>query len=311
MRFLANLARIRRVEFLVVELTIFLMPVLVTVGSLGELGTWVCAEAFALFFVLYALGDGINCLADRDLDAKYKTHLSRAVYELGVRFVIALTALEIAIALILGVHLAWTTRKPELFALVALGMFLGIGYSIKPLHFKGRGVWHLLCLWALLYFVPMLYAAKIVADRWAPEVIALAAAYATTEMGIILVNTAEDYPEDLEAGVRTTVVALGLTRSISLAAGMVAVGSVGLIATFAAVFVQRNAGPLAWGMLVFLGMTCSFTGRAIWRLRAQTQASSLSDGILLVKASGKRVPLWATGVGWCGVLCGLLLVGRW
>jgi len=307
MRFLVNMARIRRVEFLVVELTIFWMPILISISSLKQLGTWVCAEAFLLLFVLYALGDGINCLADRDLDAVYKTHLSRAVYELGVPFVTFLTVLEIVLALGLAIHLSWLTGKWIFLGLVSFGIFLGVGYSIRPLHFKSRGVGHLVCLWLLLYFVPMLYAALIVTDELSLAVAALAASYATVEMGVILVNTAEDYPEDLDAGIRTTVVALGLHRGIALASWMVAVGGASFVGTFCVLYFKAGISYPSYLAVALLAGVCVLVGRAIWRLARLTGTQAPSESIQEVKRCGKRVPIWATAIGWGGVLCGAVL----
>lgn len=308
MRFLVNLARIRRIEFLVVELTIFSIPILVSISSLQQVQTWVCAEAFLLFFVLYALGDGINCLADRDLDATYKTHLSRAVYELGVPFVKLLTVLEIIVALGLAVHLSWLTDKWIFLGLVVLGIFLGVGYSIRPFHFKSRGVGHLVCLWLLLYFVPMLYASLIVTDRLTMAVAALAASYATVEMGVILVNTAEDYPEDLEAGVRTTVVALGLRRGITLASWMVAVGGACFVATFLVFYLRAGISYPSYLAIALLAAVCALIARTIWRLAKLTSSHAAVESIREVKRFGKQVPIWATAIGWGGVLCGAVLV---
>src|SRR5437588_72765 len=80
--------------------------------------------------------------------------------------------------------------------LLAAGIFLGLQYSLGPIKFKGRGVGHLVCLWLLLYFLPMLYAALLIANILSASLVILAAAYATVEMGIILINTSEDFPED-------------------------------------------------------------------------------------------------------------------
>jgi 4-hydroxybenzoate polyprenyltransferase len=306
-RTLLNLVRIRRMEFFIVELTIFLIPVLATVQGLQSLRNPVLLEAFLLFFVLYALGDGINCLADRDLDATYKTHLSRAVYELGIPLVTVLTIVEAVVALGLGIHLAWLTGKWLLLGLVVIGMFLGIGYSIPPLHFKSRGLWHLACLWLLLFFVPMLYAGLVVSNGLGWEVLALATSYATAEMGVILINTAEDFPEDQEAGIRTTVVALGLPGGIGLAAWMVGLGSLSFLGTFAALFARRNVPLSGWLMLGLLALVCGWIFRTIWLLRRRVRSQDLWSGIGAVKANGKRVPVWATAIGWGGVLCALTL----
>ena len=47
-------------------------------------------------------------------------------------------------------------------------------------------------------------------------------------MGVILVNTAEDYPEDKAAGMQTSIVALGLSGGIRAAFCLAFIGGVAL-----------------------------------------------------------------------------------
>src|SRR5689334_3921615 len=87
LRYFIFLLRIRRVEFRIAELPILAIPVLLLVRETSILKTFPFWEGIFIFFLLFAFGDMINCLADRDLDAVYKPHLSEAVYGLGIRFV--------------------------------------------------------------------------------------------------------------------------------------------------------------------------------------------------------------------------------
>ena len=67
----------------------------------------------------------INCLADRDLDAVYKPHLSRAVYNLGVPFVTFQVILAAVLALAVAAHLSWMLHRWQLLALTSAGLALG------------------------------------------------------------------------------------------------------------------------------------------------------------------------------------------
>src|SRR5215204_6884236 len=105
-RFLLYMLRIRRVEFRVAEIPILAIPVLLLIRDAAPLRTFAFWEGIFIFFLLFAFGDMINCLADRDLDAVYKPHLSESVYGLGVGFVTFQVIASAVLAIALSVHLA-------------------------------------------------------------------------------------------------------------------------------------------------------------------------------------------------------------
>jgi 1,4-dihydroxy-2-naphthoate octaprenyltransferase len=305
--FWRSLAVIRRPEFYVVELTIFGMPVLVSVRSISDLLDGRVLEGLLLFFLLYSMGDIINCLADRDVDRMYKVRLSRAVHRLGVKLVSRLVLVLALASTAVAVHLSWVTGQWGVLGLVLVGMFLGIEYSIGPIHFKSRGIAHLACLWLLLYFLPMLCAALLVGGQIDGLIALLAASYATVEMGVILVNTSEDLPEDRAMGLRTTTVALGLRSTLVLASAMVLVG--GLAFTTFWVLFYRQVAAAAWAYVTIVGLVgvCVFIFRCLSELvqRVDT-ARDEESAIRVVKAHGALVPVWATLIGWLGLVCGAL-----
>ncbi|MGC7102111.1 UbiA family prenyltransferase [Amycolatopsis lurida] len=300
---------IRRLEFYVVELTIFAMPVLAAMAN-GATPRWpVVAEGMVMYFVLYSLGDMVNCMADRDLDSVYKTRLSRAAYRVGARRIGWIVAVETVAGVALAVHLSVVTGRWAILALVLAGVFLGLEYSLGPVHFKRRGLGHLACLWLLLYFLPVVCAGLLVAPFSMANLV-LAASYATAGMGIILVNTSEDLVEDRAAGVRTTTVALGLVTTVRLAAVMVAIGGTVLCAYWAVTSVQRHVPPLGFAGVAALAAVC---GAVLVRLvllarRVRQLGADETAAMGLVKAAGRLVPIAATAVGWAGVGCALITV---
>lgn len=304
LRFVRDLMIIRRVEFLPVELTIFFIPLLVQARHYSDLASRTVVEGALIFFVLFSLGDIVNCLSDRDLDVLYKRRLSDAVRRLGVPLVRALVIACAVIALGVGLHLSAVTGNFWLLALIGFGMFLGIEYSTGPFHFKSRGIGHLACLWLLLYFLPMLYAGMLVDERLATAVVLLAGSYATAEMGVILINTSEDLPEDLACGIRTTTVSLGLSRTLVLALTMVAVGG----AVFATQWALLLAGD-GWtgatitaltGLIAALLVVLAGMARLTWGVH---RAESAAEAIARVKARGAWVPVWALAIGFGGLAC--------
>jgi len=290
--------RIRRIEFRIAEIPILAIPVLLLTNDTAPLRTYTFWEGVLIFFLLFAFGDMINCLADRDLDAVYKPHLSEAVYGLGVPFVTFQVAATGALALILSVHLSWRMDRWPLFALVAVGLALGAAYSVQPVQLKGRGLAQLLCLWLIIFVGPMIFVGLLVSAVPSPAVLLFSAAYGTLQMGIILINTAEDYPEDLEAGIKTTIVALGLRRGITLALWLTVSGAVGVLITLGLLFYeQRRALPSIIALLL-VAAACLYVTRDVWKLRRAMAGRSLADNIQAVKRAAKRVPFWVTVVAW-------------
>jgi 4-hydroxybenzoate polyprenyltransferase len=298
LHFLRDMLIIRRVEFRIAEVPIVAMPALLVNQNLAPLKTQSFWEGVLLFFLLFAFGDMINCLADRDLDAKYKPHLSRAVYNLGVPFVTFQVVLWAVLALVVAAHLSFLLQRWQLLALTAAGLAMGAAYSVEPFRLKGRGLAQLACLWLIIFVGPMLMIATLFGAWPSLGVAAFAMAYGAVQMGIILVNTAEDYPEDRDAGVRTVIVALGLVRGIGLASALATAGAVVMLVTLAALYWVRGMPLLRSLALLPVSAACLWLTQAIHRLYREVVAAPLEEGIARVKTAAKKVPAWVTVVAW-------------
>jgi 4-hydroxybenzoate polyprenyltransferase len=298
LRYLVYMLRIRRVEFRIAEIPILAIPLLILLRDTAPLKTFQLWEGIFIFFLLFAFGDMINCLADRDLDAVYKPHLSEAVYGLGVRFVTFQVIATAALALVLSFHLSWVMNRWLLFVLVAIGLLLGAAYSVKPVQLKGRGLAQLICLWLIIFVGPMLFVGLLVDAVPSLSVLVFAAAYGTLQMGIILVNTAEDYPEDLSANITTSIVALGLHRGIGLAFWLVVIGAAGVLTSLIWMLWQRGS-EVIWILATLPAVAaCIYVIASVGGLRSLISGASLEDSIRTVKHAAKRVPLWVTIVAW-------------
>ncbi len=132
--------RIRRIEYRIAEIPILLIPMFLSFEHWSQIWTWpALAGAFAFFFV-FAVGDMVNCLADRDLDSVYKPHLTQAVDRLGKRNIFVQIALSSLAALFLSLAVAFTHHRPLLPVAIIVGIAMAVAYSVKPIHLKGRGV---------------------------------------------------------------------------------------------------------------------------------------------------------------------------
>ncbi|HTG86449.1 MAG TPA: UbiA family prenyltransferase [Pyrinomonadaceae bacterium] len=298
LRYLVYMLRIRRVEFRIAEIPILAIPLLILLRDTGPLKTFQLWEGVFIFFLLFAFGDMINCLADRDLDAVYKPHLSEAVYGLGVRFVTFQVIATAALALVLSFHLSLTMNRWLIFVLVAIGLVLGAAYSVKPVQLKGRGLAQLICLWLIIFVGPMMFVSLLVEAMPSLSVLVFAAAYGTIQMGIILINTAEDYPEDLNANITTSIVSLGLHRGIGLAFWLVVIGALGVLSSLIWMLWQRGS-PLIWLLAILPAIAaCVYVTFSVGGLRSLISGASLDESIRTVKHVAKQVPLWVTIVAW-------------
>src|SRR5262245_61506268 len=147
LRFMVWSLRVRRVEYRVAEIPILLIPVFLTLRDLAPLATLAFWEGVGVFFFLFALGDLVNCLTDRELDRTYKPHLSEAVYGLGVGNVAAQAVFSAVAALLLAAHAAWLLDRWVLLAYAAVGVLVAPAYSIEPIRLKRRGLLQVLFFW--------------------------------------------------------------------------------------------------------------------------------------------------------------------
>jgi 4-hydroxybenzoate polyprenyltransferase len=139
-----------------------------------------------------------------------------------------------------------------LIPLTIVGGFIGLQYSIKPFKFKSQGYLQLFCLWGIIFFGPMLYTAII--TKGFPSLIQLAifVAYGFLQMGIILLNTAEDYTEDKAAGLKTIIVAMGLHRAMKFAWWLTCIAGIALQVAFVILFYLNHAPLFLFSAILIL-----------------------------------------------------------
>lgn len=306
LRYLIYSLRIRRVEYRVAEIPIFLIPTLLTIPDASAFAGAPFWEGLLIFFFLFAFGDLLNCLADRDLDAIYKPHLTEAVHGIGVRGVAAQAVLSAVAALALAAHLSWLLDRWVLLPGCAFGLFLAYAYSVEPFRLKGRGLGQLAFYWLGLFTGPMVYTALLFrawSRAWPPwDVLAVASCFGMVQTGVILVNTAEDYPEDRKMGVNTVIVVLGLRRGLALARALSTLGSLGVVAAYAELYRLREVpswGTAALGPLV---VACAAVSLSAWRLKRQTDGVDEEAAVAAVKRAARWVPVWITSVALASLL---------
>lgn len=299
--YVLNSLLIRRVEFLIAEIPILGLPAALTARSFTELCTWQFAEFAFLFFLLFNFGDLINCLCDRDTDTGDKAYLAAAVNSLGTSTVhmhIAATALA---ALALSVHLSIASGRLILIPCTVIGLIVAAAYSAPPVRLKSRGVWQLLWYWGGLFVAPMIFTLLFFSSNIYPLTLLVIFGFATTQTGIVLLNTCEDYFDDKHHGTKTVAVALGLSATISLARKM---GVYGSILLFGALGLSLGA------ITPFIALSFVSAISLLWfglsQLDKKVSDLTEEEAIGLVKNAAILVPVALTVVAWMSLSIGLL-----
>ncbi len=291
-RFVKNCFAIRRKEFFVAELPIFLIPIFLSITAPNDFLNPSFLLGLAAIFLLFNIGDMINCYADYELDAIYKSHLSNAVYELGKKNVLIQIALSGILALGLTVWVSILSKQFYLIPLTLFGIFIGLQYSIKPFKFKSGGVSQLICLWGIIFFGPMIFTAII--SNGFPSLVQLVlfALYGFHQMGIIMLNTAEDYTEDKNAGLNTIIVALGLHRAIRFAWWLVVASGVALQIVFLSLFYEyKTSLAVGLSLLVFTAgwLKIAFEySKILQKIKDLDETEATKE----LKKNGMKVPEW-------------------
>ncbi len=286
---------------MVAEIPIFVLPFfLVGTDFVGRSPTVVGPLAIA-FMLLFHFGDLTNCLADRELDAVYKPHLSEAVRALGPRNVACQIVVTAALALLLTLYVSITVGRAAPFLLTAMGLVMGSQYSFRPLWLKGRGLWQVATLCAVIFVGPMLLVGATVGGDLDVGAVVFALAYAAMQQGIILVNTAEDLPEDTGAGIRTAAVAIGLLPALTLACAMTGIGGAVIAGYFLVTSHRAGVAPTWW----LAGFVAAW-GFSVWSIAKSVRAVRavpVADRITVLRRESWLVPVWIALTAWATLAC--------
>lgn len=291
-RFIENSLLIRRKEFFIAEIPILIIPVLMSLSTWSDLFQLPFLLGFMAVFLLFNIGDMINCYADYKLDAVYKSHLSNAVFELGKQNVLKQIVLSTVLALFLTSLVAHLTSQYYLLPLTLVGLFIGLQYSIPPFKFKSRGVLQFFCLLGILFLGPMLFVSIITNGIPTLPIMLFFILYGVHQMGIILFNTAEDFIEDKMDGLNTIVIRLGLHRSLHWA--WYSIAFAGCAIQILLVYVYQNLllniswyltiGIFTVGWLIILFET----KQILHKIKGEGDKQATD----ILKANGMKVPRW-------------------
>lgn len=277
--------RVRRPEFFRAELPILLIPALVCSPDAAALLSLPFLAGVLLFFLLFNVGDMVNCWWDRDVDLHRKTHLAEAVARVGRRSLLVQIIVSALAAMVLAAYLAWTLDRPWLAPAGAIGVLLGISYTAPPLRLKSRGLWQLAAYVGLLFVGPMVMVAGIFQAWPSPDLVLVALGFGVMQTGVLLVNTAEDLDEDEREHIRTVAVVLQARGTIQLARALVLGGGLLFIGV-----IGSSVPVLWWIALVPLLVAVVWNERWLATLAKHQRDLDEPARRAAVRAQGKHVP---------------------
>jgi len=310
-QFLKNSKTLRRTEFLIAEIPIFLIPIFLSAEDFRFLKTPELYVGLAGIYLLFNFGDMVNAYADRRVDAVYKSHLSNAIFELGEQGVRWQMRASVAGTVLISVWLTWHTGRWQFVPLTLIGWALGFQYSWRPFHFKSRGVWQQAALWAVIFFGPMAYTSSLVTRFPKPGVLALAAAYGLLQVGVLMLNNAEDYTEDRAAGLHTTIVALGLHRSMWVAQAVTSSAGLLALGSFAYLFRAEKMPKATYVALLPLVGAVAYVAQGYETINQKIAAKDEVEATAVLKENGMLVPQWLKATAYTSLLAaGVLFAAR-
>jgi alpha-ketoglutarate-dependent taurine dioxygenase/1,4-dihydroxy-2-naphthoate octaprenyltransferase len=296
--------RLRRPEFMRAEIPILLIPALLSASRPADLARLAFVEGAALFFLLFQVGDMVNCLLDQEVDLHRKTHLAEAVRALGTANVKAQIVISAALAMGLGVHLALTLGRPWMAGAAVLGVLLGASYTAPPLRLKNRGLVQIGAYAALLFVGPMAMIAGIFVEVPGAGLLLAAIAYGTMQTGVLLVNNAEDLDEDEREGIRTAAVALQARGAVRLARALALVGGLG----YAGVLAATTGAAWALAALLPLAAAVAYNERWLRALGQSTAGLAESAAREAIRKQGRFVPRHLEAGAWAACVAALAVL---
>ena len=222
LKYLKAYAKVCRMEYIPLEAPGVFVPLFLAATSLQDIIAFAVLEAITIFMLLFFSGFIINALADKEVDSKFKTSISNSVDIIGERNMKLLIVAHVALAFLITLHLSIQFNNYWLLLFVAIATFFGLGYSVKPFHFKIRGPLQFALMGFSIIMVSMVY--YVIGGLPTLSVLFVFISFLIVHHGIELVNQTQDYLEDKESGLLTPAVRWGITPTLKAALVLTVVG---------------------------------------------------------------------------------------
>ena len=280
-------------------------------------------EALVVFLLLYLSGFIINALTDKEIDAKYdtfKTSIPKSVDIMGERTVKTMIIAHVLIAVVLAFHITLQMSSIIPIGLVLLGVFFGLGYSVRPFHFKVRGVWHAIALGSSAFFLPFVFLMFVVAEGISFPLLMFIVGFSFVHYGMEFGNQAIDYIEDKASDVRTPPVRWGMIPSLIVALCFVFLGIVAELGslyfiilskgdlTFIHSLLTTNAIFVMFSVIILAGYY--IPTRGLWKMYTTMRTTdSVEEGMPTLKKICNYAKWQASGIMGVAIVSALIFVG--
>lgn len=159
---------------------------------------------------------------------------------------------------------------------------------------------------------PMLLVARVLGAEPSGPLLLLIGSYGAMQQGIVLVNTAEDLPEDRAAGIRTVAAALGMKGCLGLSAAMVGGGGLGTLGALGWMLARRTGSEGEGWILAPLVIAWAWV---VWRIAATYRvvvgSRTEEAALAAMRPRARAMPLWITATAWTALFAAWRIGAEW
>jgi 4-hydroxybenzoate polyprenyltransferase len=315
--------RVCRLEYAPGEIPAMLTVLFLGSATVARFFDIIVIEALLAFMLLYLSGFIINAITDKEIDTKYdtfKTSIPKSVDILGEKTLWGLIIGHVSVSIILAFHISLQMSNFLPLILVLIGVFFGLGYSVKPFQFKVRGIWHAIALGSSAFFLPFIFLMFVVAEGIPFPLLLFIIGFSFVHYAMEFGNQAIDYIEDKAQNVRTPPVRWGMIRSLKIALGCVILGifiegyslyhvllSKGTFTIFHPILTTNVVFTILMG-IILIGYYIPTKG-LLGMLRTLEKSETVEDGMPTLKKICNYAKWQASGILGVAVVSGILFLG--
>ncbi len=242
---------ISRWRIQLVSLATILLGPLYAAGSLGDLLTWDLFLFAVLFIFSITFACNINCYHDLKVDSLRKKNLAHAVLNLGRKKLRKIMLIE-SIVVFLLVFILFLRGYIAVTVITLFGWILSYTYSSPPIRLKTRGVLSPIPVNIGVYVLPILAGHLIISSDVSLIFLLFILGYALLNLGINLVNVAEDHREDKKCGIKTISHVVGIKNTMVLSSLTIILGSIIILFSLYSMVNNLTSGFVYTVMLICL-----------------------------------------------------------
>ncbi len=315
--------RVCRLEYAPGEIPAIFTVLFLGATTVARFFDFIVLEALMVFLLLYLSGFIINALTDKEIDKRYdtfKTSIPKSVEILGENTLKAMIIAHVSIAIVLAFHITLQMSSFLPLLLVLVGAFFGLGYSIKPFHFKVRGIWHAIALGSSAFFLPFVFLMLVVADGISLPLWIFIAGFSFVHYGMEFGNQAIDYVEDKASNVRTPPVRWGMIPSLTIALCFVILGIMVEASSLYFILLTRGSftfiHPILTTNVVYLGLVAIILAgyyiptKGLWQMHSTLiHSKSIESGMPTLKKICNYAKWQASGILGVATVSAILFLG--